>query len=359
MKELKISRLLSAMEAPELEIKENNAVSADRIKEMTMMKISSEKRSSHRPVKAVRVALIAAIFAMTLGICAGGYLGFVQHSDPAGVLHSFYDQKSYAKGDRVVEYENYEYEGKTFERATINIPAWERIPFSAELAEKYIYPCVYGVGETMTWKDYTLTVEAMVYDANTNCGLMYYSVENPNGVEGYAVEPNGMVVWPLGEPWYVGFLHPQETFIDEERTTYTEVYLCSYFVKVDEWGDFEIRLGEGDRTGHSEMTMELPGTGLASLCLDGGSVVVTPIGMSVDEKAVGIERGSAIDHIIIRFADGSEYIVEWDDEEKYIVNKAYAVTDSDTRINRMLFNSIVDIDSILEVEIEGKVFRVE
>lgn len=356
--ERRISDMLSGIGAVGVDIAISDVVSADRIKEMTMNKIHANKKE-HRPAgKLTRMVLIAAALALVLGIGAGAYMGFSQHSDPAGVLYSFFGQDSYAKGNQIVEYESYEFEGKVYERTKINIPAWERIPLNAAVAEKYIYPHVYGVGETMSWKDYTLTLEAMVYDANIGCGLLYYIVENPNGVEGYTLQPNGEVGWPITAPWYVGFLHPEHTYVDEERTTDTKIFLCSYFVEVDEWGDFELRLGNGDRSERCEMTIELPGSGLANLSLDEGNVVVSPIGMSVDKAALGLDRYRDIDHISIRFADGSEYIVEWDDKEEFISNSAYSVTDSVTDFCRILFNSIVDIDSVTEVEIEGQVFEV-
>ncbi len=360
--EKRISELLSDLDASVIEFPESNVVSADRIKEITMKKINENKRALHVRSKAARIMLIAAAFVMALGICAGAYMGFTQHDDPAGVLHSFFEQESYAKGDRIVEYENVEVDGEIYEKLKTNMPAWERMPLDKAVAEKYIYPYVYGMGETMTWEDYTLTVEAMVYDAPMGCGLLYYTIENPKGVEGYDVWVNGEVNWPVSSPWYAAFLHPEHSYIDEEQTTDTKLYLCSYFVTVRDWGDFEIRLGDGGefkRANRSTLILELPGEGMDSISLDGGNVTVSPIGMSVDKEALGLSLTNDIDHITLRFDDGSEYIVEQDDDEAFISNSAYAISDSDTHLSCRLFNSIIDIDSIAEVEIEGQVFKAE
>ncbi len=361
--EKRISELLADIELPAMELEESDVVSVETVKEITMKKIKENTRSSVRRCgRLAKTMIVAAVLVLALGITAGAYVGFTQHTDPAGVLHSFFEQDAYDKGDMIVEYESIEVDGEVYEKLKTNMPAWERMPLDEAVAEKYIYPYVYGMGETMTWEDYTLTVEAMVYDAPMGCGLLYYTIENPKGVEGYDVWVNGEVNWPVSSPWYVSFLHPEHSYIDEEQTTYTKLYLCSYFVTVRDWGDFEIRLGDGGefkRANRSTLILELPGEGMDSLSFDNGNVVVSPIGMSIDKAALGLELTNDINHITLRFDDGSEYIVEQDDAEGYISNSAYAVTNTDTHLSRRLFNSIVDIDSIVEVEIEGQIFKVE
>lgn len=362
--EKRISDLLSELEAPAVDFPESDVVSAGRIKEITMKKINDNKIATrrHSGGKLARMAIVAAVLVMLLGISAGAYVGFTQYDDPAGVLHGFFEQESYAKGDAIVEYEKVEVDGEVYEKLKTNMPAWERMPLDEAVAEKYIYPYVYGVGETMTWEDYTLTVEAMVYDAPMGCGLLYYTIENPNGVEGYEVWVNGEVNWPVTSPYYAALSHADRTYIDEAQTTDTKIYVCSYFVTVEDWGELQLWLGDGEEKNRGErvaMTIMLPDEGLESLSLDGGNVVVSPIGMSVDKAALGLSLTNDIDHITLRFDDGSEYTVERDDAEEYISNSAYAVTDSDTHLSRRIFNSIVDIAKLSEVEIEGQVFKAE
>lgn len=362
MKERRISELLSGFEAPDVEISASDVVSVDRIKEMTMMKIKANKTASHCRARLGRIALVAAVLALVFGISAGAYVGLVHHDDPAGVVESFFNQNEYAKGDRIVEYETIELDGEVYEKLKTNMPAWERMPLEDAVAEKYIYPYVYGVGESISYKDYTLTVEAVVYDDNIGSGLLYYTIENPNGVEGYEVWVNGEISWPTSSPYYACLSHAEKSYIDETQTTATKLYICSYFITVEGWGDLELRIGNGAERSRGEceaMTIMLPENSLESLSLDGGNVVLTPIGMSVDKKALGLRLASDIDHITIRFSDGGEYIVEQDDDMGYISNSAYALGNSKGSFSRMLFNSIVDIDNVVEVQIEDQVFKVE
>lgn len=361
MTERRISELVSGFEAPDVIISENNVVSGDRIKEMTMMKIKDNKSASHRG-RLGRVALIAAVLAMVLGVSAGAYVGLVQHDDPAGVLEGFFDRKEYARGDRILEYETIEVDGEVYEKLKTNMPAWERMPLDEEVAEKYIYPYVYGVGESISYKDYTLTVEAVLYDANIQSGLLYYTVENPNGIDGYELGFDGELWWPTDSPYYTTLSHPERVYIDAQQTTDTKLYICSYFISVEEWGAFELRIGNGaerSRDEYEAMTIMLPENSLEALSFDGGNVVLTPLGMSVDKAALDLELASDIDHITIRFTDDSEYIVEQDDDEAYISNSAYALGNSDGSFSRKLFNSVVDIDAVVEVRIEDMIFKVK
>lgn len=358
----RISELLADFDTPAVELTESDVVSADKIKEITMNKIKENSKSKHTGGKLARIALIAAVLAMVLGISAGAYVGYVHYDDPAGVLKSFFEQGNYAKGEHIVEYETIEVDGEVYEKLKTNMPAWERMPLDEAVAEKYIYPYVYGVGESVSYKDYTLTVEAIVYDAAIGSGLLYYTIENPNGVEGYEVALDGELWWPGDSQYYTCISHPERTYIDESQTTDTKLYACTYFITVEEWGEFEVRIGNGEEYKRGEcdaLTIVLPDEGLESLSLDGGNVVLSPIGMSVDKKALKLEYANDIDHITIRFADGSEYIVEQDDEEAYISNRAYALESEDGSFSRTLFNSVVDISNVVEVQIEDHVFKVK
>ena len=359
-----ISAMLSGLEVPTPELAPCDVVSVDRIKEITMNKICENKAAGHSRVsrKPVRFAIVAAVLVMMLGITAGAYVGFNRHSDPAGVLHSFFEQESYAEGDAIVEYEKIEVDGEVYEKLKTNMPAWERMPLDEAVAEKYIYPYVYGVDSSVNWGGYTLTVEAVVYDAAIGSGLLYYTVENPNGVGGYEVWVNGEVNWPVTSPYYTALSHADKTYIDDVRSTDTKIYICSYFITIEEWGELQLWLGNGaeyERGERVAMTIMLPEEALENRSFDGGNVVVSPIGMRVDKAALGLRLTNDIDHITLRFSDGSEYIVEQDYEEAYISNKAYALEDDNGSISRILFNSVVNIDKLSELEIEGQIFKVK
>lgn len=363
MSERKISTLLYGLEAPDIDIGESNVVSAGRIKEITMKKIKDiggvRPRRKNRLAK---VALVAAVLALVLGVSAGAYMGLSHHSDPAGVLGEFFASESYSKGAQIVEFEKLEIEGEVYEKLKTNMPAWERLPMDEVVAEKYIYPHVYGLEESVSWGGYTLDFEAVLYDSATGCGLLYYTVENPEGVGGYKIGVNGEIDWPADSPYYVSLTHGERTFIDETRTTDTKLYVCSYFIVIEDWGEMLIRLGNGENRGgrdRAEMCLRLPDEKLVALSFDGGNVVLTPIGMRVDKKALDLRLKNDIDHITIRFADGSEYIVEQDDEHDYISNRAYALENADGSVSRTIFNSIVDVENVVEVEIEGQVFKAE
>lgn len=362
---VRISELLRDMEAPDIEMEMSNMVSAEKIREMTMNKIKDNKTRARRVTKAYRIGLVAAILVVLFSIGAGAYRGFVEYGKSGGMLDSFFGERKVMSGDRVTEYETVEYGGETYEKLVTNIPAWERMPISEELMEK-LASHIGAVEESISYGGYTLTVEACLYDANIGGGLLYYSVENPKGLEDYKIQTDGEIWWPTDSGWFAVVGEPEQSYIDEGRSTDTKLYICSHFAYVESWGDFEIRVGTGsDRTdkNSSGLSIDLYDTGMPCLSFAEGNVKLSYIGLAVDKTALGLPQSSDIDHIIIRFADGSEYIAVQDDEQAYISNLAYALDrggdDGDGYDATYLFNSIVDIENVTEIQIEDMVFKVK
>ena len=361
--EKRISDLVSVLEPADIEMKNSNIVSADRIKEMTMKKIKQQPKA-RRVTKIGRIGLVAAILAMALGIGVGAVGAFVNYDKDSGesMLESFFGAKDTMSGERVVEYEALKYDGIMYKKLITNLPAWQRTPISADLVEK-LSPHIGAVNESVSYDGYTLTVEACLYDANVGGGLLYYSVENPDGLEGFKVgELNGEITWPLESEWFVVLEQHGRSYIDAERSTETKIYVCTHFAYVEDWGDFVVRIGTGDeRTErHSAgLNIQLYDTGMPALSFADEAVKLSHIGIWVDKPALGLPYSNDIDRIILRFSDGSEYVAELDDGYDYISNLAYALDRGSYGGASYLFNSVVDIENVVEVQIEDMVFKAE
>ncbi len=361
--EVRISDLLAELDPAGVEIKNSNMVSAEKIKEMTMNKIRGNKAARPRVTRTVRVGLVAALFALLLGISVGAYRGFVHYekNEGEGMLSAFFGQHEAMSGDRIVEYETVEIEGELYERLVTNIPAWQRMPISEELMEK-LSAHIGAVEESVSYGGYTLTVEACLYDANIGGGLLYYSVENPDGLDGYKAWIDGEISWPGDSPWFVVVGQPERSFIDTERSTETKIYVCSHFTYVEEWEDFVVRIGTGDeRTDrHSAgLDIQLYDTGMPSLSFADEKVKLSHIGLWVDKQALGLRDGNDIDRIIVRFADGSEFVAVQDEDSVYISNLAYALDRGLAGGTTHLFNSVIDLENVVEIQIEDMVFKIE
>lgn len=347
-----------------------NAFSAVRAPEATLsevIKMAENRNKNNRAsniTKLPRIALIAAAMALIFCIGAGAYIGITQYEKPEEMFDAFFDREEDASGDGIVEYETIVYEGEAYEKLARRIPAWERMKADEEMLAK-IAPYMYAIGESTTWDGYTLTVEAGLYDANIEGGLIYFTVENPDGIAGYTAFETGEVYWGIDSPYNVSILHPSRIYIDSSQSTETKLYLCAHFAFVEDWADEEwgklrLSIGNGamlERDDCSSVYIPLSDDGVPGLSFVNGKVKLSPIGVEFDEEGLGLEQANDINYLSVRFADGTEYIVH--DETGFFSNTAYALDRGLNGDVTYLFNSLVDTDKVTEVVINDMVFVTE
>lgn len=311
---------------------------------LTEVKSMTYKHKKHRRLS--RIIPLAAALTVLFCMAAAAAYGLVRYQDPTAMIRAFFGE-NVSSGQGVVEYDE---QG----RLITNLPAWERVPVDETLAEKLIAPYIFEVNETAVWEDYTLCVEAVLYDAGTGAGLIYYTVENPNGVDGYEVFVDGALWWPAQSPVFTRLQGPDCCYIDTAMITQTKLYLCSYFITGDTADSVNIGIGPGaDRIQVNDITLDLPTSSLADLTLAGGAVTVSPISIQLDRETLGLPTDNDPDRIVLRYADGSEYVVE--DEDSFVSNHTYAL--SDGTLITYTFNRIVDTHSVTAVEINGALYQ--
>ena len=83
------------------------------------------------------------------------------------------------------------------------------------------------VGQSITWEGYTLTVDANLYDRATKCGVLTYTLENPDGLAHYEVEPDGKFFFPDGE--IVTMNQYGRSYIIQDKTTDTKLTAAYYY----------------------------------------------------------------------------------------------------------------------------------
>ena len=150
--------------------------------------------------KSGRIVLVAAILALVLGITAGAYVAFNRYERPDEMMDSFAGGADYMGGsaEGYEKYETVEIDGE--ERITLSELrlGWERLSTDEALLEELVYPYAADVDGSITFGDYTVTMEACLYDDDTRGCILYYTVENPNGVS-WERSPQ------LGEIWLESF----------------------------------------------------------------------------------------------------------------------------------------------------------
>ena len=285
------------------------------------------------------------------------------------MINAFFGENGTVESDGLVEYDE---DGKL----SVNLPGWERVPVDETLADELIANYISAETATISWDGYTVKAEANLYDPITGAGLFYYTVENPNGISGYGVAENGEFDWLVeaGNIYINIWTVAEKSYIDETMSTETKLYICSYYV-ADKNEEIQISLGiqeqgsaplyEGgpmvivkkERTNAAiklETYSEIP-----SLNLAGGKVLISPIGIRIYDEELGFDTASYIHNIVLRYEDGSEYVLI--DNDGFIDNRMYALG---TRLAERyfvvhLFNRIIDINSLSEIALDNIVIPVD
>ena len=429
-------------------------------KTVSSSKQKEDKTMKTSPGRILRNLLIAAVLVSLLAVTAYAVTGFLIFDSPEEMVTAIFgDETGFDHSDG----------GEKFyldSGLAVIEPTFDRVPADATVVAEDIAPHVDAVGQSIRWNGFTLTVDAFMYDSTTKCGFVTYLLENPNGVSGYKLQPNG-------EIWYDGAPDPVQVnqygypHIIQEKTTDTCLAVTYYFKWNPKRGDdleislqskvrytpdaFEALIAEDVEELKQKMTPEevietirqqmddesfkwafqgmteeqiaeqcyteivarevaerleaegtseaitIPLTGeraLEHITAGNGSSIITPISVCIDITDLDFLHTDEyenhrvhcdnMDSVVIRFNDGTEYIVF----EGYTINYTfglielpeenvqtevfvppeedpngegyiYVVNSHDYCLDTMMFNRIIDIEEVSAVIINGIEFPVD
>ncbi len=320
-----------------------------------------------RPLK---IALIAACICLALAVTVSA-AAYILYDKAPEMLESFFGKDEYSSYESYTVTESGVWQGESIEGwytkgepflKQWEKPAWNSMPISEEMKET-LSRYVYEVNKSVTLNGYTLTVEACTYSQATDIGMLYYTLENPDGVGNYEVSPKGEVLWTDPDSILVsdgsGFAR-----IDSANTTDTKLCVCYFFVIAeprdtnqtpDEWGEMRpaLRIKCADKASEY-IVVEPYDLGIPTISAAEGNIQLCPFGMLLHDLELGLEPYSDFDRLKIIFKDGSEYVIS-DDEagvsEWYIstycgghVKKAYI---------SLVFNRVIDPNDVASIVLEG------
>ena len=308
-----------------------------------VLKVKNQRKRLHP----YRVVLIAAVIALALGVTAVAQSAFMKKDDPENMLAAVYSETETPAQQGRVEFDQ--------NGQMIVCPGWDRAAFDPELADKYVTPYVGACGESMSWQDYTITVEGYLFDSVTRSGILYYRIENPNGVGGYYLQENGEFSWAEESEIACGVVEAGRAYIDRERSTASVVHLSAFYVLTEEENQVEITLWDEKKQQGSLVVDLFDGGGMAWAADKDGIVTVSPIGAVIDLDYFGEEYiANAPQQLTLHYLDGSSYTVY--DEDALLYNRMYALQSNSTLT--VSFDRIVDVEALSTVEIDGMVFGV-
>lgn len=207
--------------------------------ELTVQLSSDEQRVGTKMKKTrmhmgriLRNALIAAIIVSMLGVTAYAVGAYLIFDSPEDMISSIFGNKT--------GYDHSEGSVTPFEDG-INVviePTFDRVPADEEVVAEEVAPLVNPVGQSISWNGYTLTVDANMYDSVTQCGLLTYTLENPDGLN-YSLQSTGEVWFSGGE--IVDFSQYGYSYIIQDQSNDTKLTATYYYQLRDkESTDLEI-----------------------------------------------------------------------------------------------------------------------
>ncbi len=322
-------------------------------------RIAREGWTHRLPARAAAAALAGAML-----VGGGAY---------AAVQTDFFQSAFGDKGQEDVEMHEVLDEGKTI---PYTLPSMTWVEADPAEAERIVGDYVEEVGQTLETNGYTLTVEDCLVDEN-GLGVATHTLANPDGVGGYDAGYGAFCMGPddaVGQPglegatprreiedgWTLGTSYDYHDIKDESLSTATEAHVVRYFASslgaTDENG-LDWSLPAQGSGGYAEEhivfkpTKELPATEFVAA--SGEALSISPIGLVAPFDESGGEGALYPDRLVVRFTDGSEYVVfdNGPDAQELIYNVVfgfYLGGDTDHGI-AYLFNRLVDVDAIESV----------
>lgn len=295
--------------------------------------------------------------------------------------------------------------------------------YDREAAAKYVEPYIYPVEGTLTYRGYTIELEAAAFDAITGSGLLYYSLEIPEGTKDYWAYANQILdANPTGEyPDASKYPEPQLNHysswrLDEANSTETKLYIVEPFLYLEElftdveglnkqavengirdeiadWLDFytndvlKIRFIIPGADGGSSRYMKIPVdpmAGMEWISLDGGNMRMSPLGIQMAQDPYHIDVSDPYDEdrvwedifeildMRIHYSDGAEFVVvhkEWLNEPEFkglypMLYNCYYWLESyeganDMEYSSIFFKEIIDVENVVSVELNGTHYYVD
>lgn len=194
-----------------------------------------KKRSAKR---IIRNLLIAAVLVSMLGITAYAAAGYLLFENPEEMLNSIFGDKTGYDHKDLTHWTDPEKPGEVYDN-----PAYDRVPVDEEVIQSEAAPLVTPVGQSISWEGYTLTVDANMYDKVTKCGVLTYTIENPDGLPHYEVANNGEIYFPDGE-----ILHVNQygySYVIKDQTTENKLTATYYYqLRNPDASNLELTLSE-------------------------------------------------------------------------------------------------------------------
>ncbi len=353
--------LFNTIREDEIELTPADGIDRDRVLQMTMEKIGAEQKTSN-PRRAGRILLVAAVMGtLLLGTVAlaSHFLG--RYEEPMDMLGMAFGDEEFQsnQGSRV--------EASYYENVyDVVQPTVYQPPLDEDVAQGLVSG-VQQVCQSVTYADgTTLTVISHMHDPATHSGVFYCTIDNPRGVTGYYTQATGELSFYEAcrlENLYVS-ASACRLYLIPSDTTETRLSLACYYIVpfTEEYSKIWVSQYK-DKTKGVALNLEKFAPAKQWQSQD-GTVTVTPTGIALQVSKIKALGGlgsrdlADMDTLVIRFKDGTEYLVEENTDQSLTVNTKYWLNVPDKETHQYttygIFNRLVDVDQIQRIEINGE-----
>lgn len=149
---------------------------------------SNMKKQNGKTRRVLRNLLVAAVIVSVLTVTAFATAGYLVFDSPEEMISTLFgDKTGFDHNESDIIPSPYE------PGEEIYIAGFDRVPAKEGETLQEVASTVTTVGQSISWKGYTLTVDSFLYDPTTETGIVTYTLENPEGLPEYDAEPNGEV----------------------------------------------------------------------------------------------------------------------------------------------------------------------
>ncbi len=317
--------------------------------------IMQSKHTKRYGKRGVRTALILAAAVCVLSVAA------------LAVAHSGFFASVFGDGIPAREAQDVSYYGEDGSLdKTEHYPAFDRAPVDEEEADSLIGSYVSAIGQSVTLNGYTVTVRESVVDEN-GIGAVTIDAENPDGVKRAEDGDYPFLSFSVTQGEGDAALFADDRcYIDEAASTDTLLrYVCYFILNGAATDDITLHVRAWDsETMDTEIvdgeTHEFPRYEEAALTLPAAEFVpvsgsftdgeisasLSPVGLVL--RGWDSASGETVeDKLVLRYADGSEYVVE--DEDLVSFSVAFIRDDGTC----FALNRLVDVENVTEIYVSG------
>lgn len=201
---------------------------------VTQWEETNMKKQNGKTKRVLRNLLVAAVIVSMLTVTAFAATGYLIFDSPAEMLNTLFGNETgfdHSDGGIVPDAEG-------GPEAILVYPSFDREPVDETVMQEEVAPLVTPVGQSISWAGYTLTVDAYLYDTATDCGVLTYTLENPDGIPEYRLQTNGAVSFDGGD--LVKINQWAYNYIVQDKTTPTKLTVACYFKRMEETNDVEV-----------------------------------------------------------------------------------------------------------------------